>query len=106
MSYYAKHKLIAKIDTVFGRCPVYQGGEQIVMEHGILNMEETDAVCLQLLSTLIHEYMARQHQEYWETGEGFDYSQEKTKCPRGGPPFGEGYVIVSYESIPLEPTET
>ena len=98
----AKCKVIATIDDVHGICPVYKGGEKIVMQDGILNLEETDAVCLQLLSTLIHEYMVKQHQDYWKTEGGFDYSKEKTKCPRGGPPYGEGYVIVSTESIPQE----
>jgi uncharacterized repeat protein (TIGR04076 family) len=103
MAYKAKYKVVATIDSVHGTCPIYRGGEKIVMQDGILNLKETDAVCLQLLSTLIHEYMAKQHQDYWQTTGGFDYSKEKTKCPRGGPPYGDGYVIVSSESIPQEP---
>lgn len=102
MSFKAKYRVVAKIESVYGDCPVYNGGEKIVMENGVINLAETDAICLQLLSTLIHEYMARQHMDYWYTGEGFDYAKEKTKCPRAGPPHGEGYVIVSYEAIPVE----
>lgn len=103
MAYKTKYKVVATIDAVHGTCPVYQGGEKIVMEDGMLNLKETDAVCLQLLSTLIHEYLVKQHQDYWQTSGGFDYAHEKTKCPRGGPPYGDGYVIVSTESIPQEP---
>lgn len=102
MSFDAKYKVVAKIDSVYGKCPVYKGGEKIVMEDGTLNLQETDAVCLQLLGTLIHEYMVKQHRNYWETSEtldSWDYSKEKTKCPRVGPPFGEGYVVVSFDSI-------
>jgi hypothetical protein len=98
----AKYKLVAKVESVYGECPIYEGGEQIVRETGVINLAETDAVCLQLLSTLIHEYMAKQHLDYWQSFGGFDYSNEKTKCPRAGPPHGEGYVIVSCESTPIK----
>jgi len=98
----AKYRVVAKIESVYGECPVYEGGEKIVMENGVIDLAETDAVCLQLLSTLIHEYMAKQHLDYWQSFGGFDYSKEKTKCPRTGPPHGEGYVIVSFESTPVE----
>jgi hypothetical protein len=102
LGFMAKNRVVAKIESVHGKCPVYEGGEKIVMENGVINLAETDAVCLQLLSTLIHEYMAKQHADYWQSFGGFDYSKEKTKCPRAGPPHGEGYVIVNFESTPVE----
>ena len=102
LCYRAKYRFVAKIESVFGKCPVYKGGEKIVLENGEIDLEDSDAVCLQLLSTMMHGYMARQHEDYWRTTGGFDYSKEKSKCPRGSPPYGEGYVLVSYETIPVE----
>jgi len=99
----AKYKVIAKIDSIIGSCPVYKGGEKIVVENSAINLDETDAVCLPLLSTMMHEFMWRQHLGHGSAGAGgWDYSKERTKCPKAAPPYGEGYVVVSWETVPLE----
>jgi len=106
MCFKAKYRIVAEVESVYGKCPVYSGGEKIVIENGVVDLAETDAICLQLLSTLIHTYMAREHIDYWREAGGFDYTKEKTKCPRAGPPHGEGYVIVSLKETPTKIRES
>ena len=51
--------LIAKVVTIEGNCPVYEIGDKIVIEDGFrLNLEETDAVCMHSLASLMPYYVA------------------------------------------------
>jgi len=51
--------LIAKVVTIKGHCPVYEIGDKIVIEDGFrLNLEETDAVCMHSLASLMPYYVA------------------------------------------------
>ena len=46
--------LIAKVVTIEGHCPLYEIGDKIVIEDGFrLNLEETDAVCMHSLASLM-----------------------------------------------------
>jgi len=51
--------LIAKVVAIEGNCPVYEIGDKIVIEDGFrLNLEETDAVCMHSLASLMPYYVA------------------------------------------------
>ena len=51
--------LIAKVIAIEGHCPVYEIGDKIVIEDGFrLNLEETDAVCMHSLASLMPYYVA------------------------------------------------
>ena len=51
--------LIAKVVAIEGNCPVYRLGDKIVIEGGFrLNLEETDAVCMHSLASLMPYYVA------------------------------------------------
>ncbi|MEA3459952.1 MAG: TIGR04076 family protein [Chloroflexota bacterium] len=51
--------LIAKVIAIEGNCPVYRLGDRIVIEDGFrLNLEETDAVCMHSLASLMPCYVA------------------------------------------------
>lgn len=51
-------RLIVKVVKVKGNCPVYKKGDKIVIEEGyILNLEETDALCLHSLASLMPYYI-------------------------------------------------
>ena len=46
--------LIAKVVAIEGHCPLYEIGDKIVIEDGFrLNLEETDAVCMHSLASLM-----------------------------------------------------
>ena len=51
--------LIANVIAIEGHCPVYRLGDKIVIEDGFrLNLEETDAVCMHSLASLMPYYVA------------------------------------------------
>lgn len=51
-------KLIAKVVHIKGTCPVYRKGNKIVIDDGyILNLEETNAVCMHSLTSLMPYYI-------------------------------------------------
>jgi uncharacterized repeat protein (TIGR04076 family) len=55
-------KLIIKVIGIKGHCPVYQVGNIITIKQGfILATEETDAVCLHSLASLLPYYVALSH---------------------------------------------
>jgi uncharacterized repeat protein (TIGR04076 family) len=55
-------KLIIKVIGVKGHCPVYQVGNLITIKQGfILALEETDAICLHSLASLLPYYVALSH---------------------------------------------
>ncbi|MDI6704010.1 MAG: TIGR04076 family protein [bacterium] len=52
-------KLIVKVKEIKGRCPVYKIGDKIVLDEGYkMNLEETTAVCMHSLSSLLPYYNA------------------------------------------------
>ena len=52
-------RLVITVDEIQGRCPVYKVGDKIVLEEGFrINMEETDAVCLHSLASIIPYHIA------------------------------------------------
>jgi len=95
-------KVIVRIDEVVGECPVYKGGEKIVIEGDEVDTDESDAVCLPLLSSLVDGVKWRQHLGMKGSGGGWDYSKERQKCPRNDRPYGKGFAIVTWEVSPLE----
>lgn len=55
-------KLIAKVVQIKGNCPVYKQGNKIVIDDGyILNMEETDVICMHSLTSLMPYYIPLSH---------------------------------------------
>jgi uncharacterized repeat protein (TIGR04076 family) len=55
-------KLIIKVVGIKGTCPVYQVGNIITINQGfILGIDETDAVCLHSLASLLPYYVALSH---------------------------------------------
>ena len=50
--------LIARVIAIEGNCPVYGLGDKIVIEDGFrLNLEDTDAVCMHSLASLMPYYV-------------------------------------------------
>jgi uncharacterized repeat protein (TIGR04076 family) len=52
-------RLTIRVVQIKGRCPVYQIGNQIVLDEGyILNTQESGQICMHSLSSLLPYYMA------------------------------------------------
>ena len=52
-------KIVTKVVEIKGFCPVYKKGDKIVFDEGYkLNLEETDAVCIHSLASILPYYNA------------------------------------------------
>ena len=52
-------RLSITVDEIQGRCPVYKVGDKIVLEGGYrMNLEETDAVCMHSLASIMPYHIA------------------------------------------------
>lgn len=46
-------RLVIRVEDIKGRCPVYQVGDQIVLDNGYrLNLQETTAACMHSLASI------------------------------------------------------
>lgn len=55
-------KLVITVKEVSGACPVYRRGDRIVLDEGYrLNMNETKAVCMHSLASVMPYYNALAH---------------------------------------------
>ena len=52
-------KLVIRVAEIKGRCPVYEVGNKIILNEGyILDLEETDVVCMHSLTSILPYYVA------------------------------------------------
>ena len=52
-------KLIITVDTIKGRCPVYEVGDRIVLDDGYrFNLQETTKVCMHSLASILPYHIA------------------------------------------------
>jgi len=52
-------KLRIEVIDIQGKCPVYQVGQKIVLDEGYkVNLEETDAICIHSLASLLPYHAA------------------------------------------------
>jgi len=84
-------ELCIKVCKVEGRCPVYKGGERIIIDGPEIDLKRTDRLCIHALSSLLRYAVAIQ--------EGVDpnilgLAKEGNKayiaCVDPGPPFTDG----------------
>ena len=97
--------LIAKVVAIEGNCPVYEIGDKIVIEDGFrLNLEETDAVCMHSLASLMPYYVALSKgvspDQLGLAGEG---GRAYVQCLDPAKYTGGGTVTFEVEITELEP---
>lgn len=55
-------RLVVEVIEIKGNCPVYRKGDRIILEEGYrVNLEETDAICMHSLASLLpyHNALAK-----------------------------------------------
>lgn len=87
--------LSIEVCAIEGKCPVHKVGDRIVIDGPRIVLEQTDAVCVHALSSLLHYVIALE--------EGIDprklgLSKEKDKayinCVDPGEPYTNGGTVV------------
>lgn len=51
-------KLIIKVKEIRGKCPVFKERDKILVEGAEINLEETNALCIHALPSLLHYALA------------------------------------------------
>jgi uncharacterized repeat protein (TIGR04076 family) len=81
-------KLVITVVEITGSCPVYTKGDKIVFDEGYkLNLEETDAVCIHSLASILPYYNALYRgvpPEEMGLGEGYVQCLDPVRYTGGG----------------------
>jgi len=85
------------VHEIRGECPVYKVGDKMVIEGPKIVLEETDAVCVHALSTLLH-YVVALDEGADAVKLGLTKPEEKEyaymQCVDPGEPYTHGGTVV------------
>jgi uncharacterized repeat protein (TIGR04076 family) len=86
-----------KVHEIRGECPVYKVGDKMVIDGPKIVLEETDAVCVHALSTLLH-YVVALDEGADPVKLGLTKLEEKEyaymQCVDPGEPYTHGGTVV------------
>ena len=86
-----------KVHEIRGKCPVYKVGDKMVIDGPKIVLEETDAVCVHALSTLLH-YVVALDEGADSVKLGLTKPEEKEyaymQCVDPGEPYTHGGTVV------------
>jgi uncharacterized repeat protein (TIGR04076 family) len=88
-------KLIIEVNEIRGNCPVYKEGDKIVIDGPEIVLEETDALCIHALASLLHYAIAlRDGADQSELGLSKDGKCGYIQCVDPGEPYTEGGTVI------------
>jgi uncharacterized repeat protein (TIGR04076 family) len=86
-----------EVHEIRGECPVYKVGDKMVIDGPKIVLEETDAVCVHALSTLLH-YVVALDEGADSVRLGLTKPEEKEcaymQCVDPGEPYTHGGTVV------------
>ena len=86
-----------RVHEIRGECPVYKVGDRMVIDGPRIVLEETDAVCVHALSTLLH-YVVALDEGADSVKLGLTKPEEKEcaymQCVDPGEPYTHGGTVV------------
>ena len=86
-----------RVHEIRGKCPVYKVGDKMVVDGPKIVLEETDAVCVHALSTLLH-YVVALDEGADPVKLGLTRPEEKEcaymQCVDPGEPYTHGGTVV------------
>jgi len=90
-----ENRLKIEVYQIKGNCPVYRLGDSIVIAGPRIVLEETDAICVHALSSLLH-YTVALSQGVDPRTLGLSKNKEYTdiQCLDPGKPFSEGGTVI------------
>lgn len=78
-----------------GRCAVFKGGEEIVVEGAEINLKETDKICIHALAPLLHYLVAlREGVDPVRLGLSKEGEKAYIQCVDPGEPYTNGGTVV------------
>jgi len=84
-----------EVCEIRGVCPVYQVGDTMVVDGAKIVLEETDAVCIHALSTLLHYVVALDEGvDPVKLGLSKDKGCAYMQCVDPGQPYTDGGTVI------------
>ncbi len=89
------------MERIEGKCAVYDGGEQLVIDGAKIDLERTDRICVHALAPLLHYVVAlRDGVSPTALGLACEGDTAYVACVDPGPPYTNGgRVIFKMERI-------
>lgn len=88
-------RLIIEVEEIKGRCPVHKRGDRIVIEGAKVVLEESDAVCIHALASLLHYAVAlREGVDPVKLGLSKDEKYAYIQCLDPGEPYTDGGTVI------------
>jgi len=87
--------MIIRVKEIRGRCPVYKGGEKIVIEGPEIVLEKTDKLCIHALATILHYAVAlREGVDPVKLGLAKKSDKAYIQCLDPGEPYTNGGTVI------------
>ena len=87
--------MIIRVKEIRGRCPVYKGGEKIVIEGPEIVLEKTDKLCIHALATILHYAVAlREGVDPVKLGLAKKGKKAYIQCLDPGEPYTNGGTVI------------
>jgi uncharacterized repeat protein (TIGR04076 family) len=84
-----------EVCQIKGKCPVHKVGDKIVIEGARIIMEQTDAICIHALSSLLHYVVAlEENADPRKLGLSKERDKAYIQCVDPGEPFTTGGTVV------------
>ncbi|MDH5733512.1 MAG: TIGR04076 family protein [Candidatus Bathyarchaeota archaeon] len=84
-----------EVCEIRGKCPVHKVGDRIVIDGPRIVLEETDAVCVHALSSLLHYNIALDEDvDPRKLGLSKERSKAYIQCPDPGEPYTSGGTVI------------
>ena len=88
-------RLVIRVKEIRGRCAVFKGGEEIVVEGAEINLKETDKICIHALAPLLHYLVAlREGVDPVRLGLSKEGEKAYIQCVDPGEPYTNGGTVV------------
>ena len=83
-----------EVCEIRGTCPVYKVGDRLTIKDAAVVMEETDAICVHALSTLLHYVVALDEgADPVKLGLSKDQGHAYMQCVDPGRPYTDGGTV-------------
>ena len=87
-------QIFIEVHQIKGKCPVFKKGDRIVINGAHLDLENTDAVCIHALPSLLYYALAlRENADPLVLGLSKQKEVAYLQCPDPGEPFTSGGTV-------------
>ncbi len=88
-------EIVVRVKEIRGRCAVYKGGEEMVIDGPEIDLQKTNKICIHALPTILH-YVLALREGASPVGLGLAKSGKKAyvQCVDPGEPYTHGGTVI------------